>query len=120
MNDKDREAFEALIKDEMPSYNFSFRTYAKEHRKLDEMYMNPALHNLWLTWQAALATRPDVNQELVEALEDIENKLANMRKERACSWAYYVSCIDKIIQKALAKHKVGESAGFTEDRLEEL
>jgi hypothetical protein len=56
-------------------------------------------------WQAALATRPDVNQEMVEALEQISNP----PDRRYVSDYDIASGSVSIAQEALAKHKASNT-----------
>ena len=102
-------------------------------RDADGYYLYENTTEAWNIWQAALATRPDVNQELVEALDELVGlkryKDANGKDE------YYIKHQPLTWEKArqaLVKHKAAKvsnstglesapdkaaDAGFTEEYL---
>lgn len=59
-------------------------------------------------YEAALVTRPDVNQELVEALEKVLTLSKQAIAEGVCAWASILGDVRRVSNKALAKYKVKE------------
>ena len=91
-----------------------FNEFAATHLRHNAVHHQLA-NDVWNTaWQAALSTRPDINQELVEALERVDEFFEAQGKhiEDYCGGVH----THPMVKQALAKHKAGD-AGFTEEYL---
>lgn len=96
---------------------FRNRGYSIKRQESGYIYENPETEFAHRGYQAALATRPDINQELVEALDelvglkrykDANGKDEYYRKYQPLTW--------EKARQALAKHKAGDVC-ITEEEL---